>query len=90
MSENTTSLNLRYFAWVREKVGRGEEVRSVPNTVVTVSDLINWLKTQGSEYQAAFANPDVIRSAIDQKHVKNECALGRAKEVAFFPPVTGG
>jgi len=84
------TVQLRYFAWVREKIGRAEEVRSVPEDVVTISDLMNWLKSQGAEYQAAFANPDVIRTAIDQKHVGNDVALGGGKEVAFFPPVTGG
>lgn len=87
---NTNSVQLRYFAWVREKIGLAEEQRTVPDSVVTVEDLINWLKAQGAEYEAAFANPSIIRTAIDQKHVANDVALGDGKEVAFFPPVTGG
>ncbi len=91
MPDTTNSaLQLRYFAWVREKIGRAQETRTVPDTVITVDDLMKWLKTQGSEYEAAFAKPDVIRIAIDQKHVKNNIALGDGQEVAFFPPVTGG
>ena len=91
MSDTETStVQLRYFAWVREKIGRADEVRNVPDDVVTISDLMTWLKTQGAEYQAAFANPGVIRTAIDQKHVSNDVALGNGKEIAFFPPVTGG
>lgn len=87
---NASTVHLRYFAWVREKVGLAEEKRTLPESVVTVSDLMMWLKTQGSEYEAAFANPAVIRTAIDQRHVANDVALGDGKEIAFFPPVTGG
>jgi len=91
MSEaSNNAVQLRYFAWVREKIGRAEEQRAVPDTVVTVGDLMNWLKMQGSEYEAAFAKPDIIRTAIDQRHVKNDTALGNGQEIAFFPPVTGG
>ncbi len=87
---STSTVQLRYFAWVREKIGVADEIRSVPDSIITVADLIDWLKTQGAEYQAAFANPGIIRTAIDQKHVTNDVALGDGKEVAFFPPVTGG
>ena len=91
MSETAAStIQLRYFAWVREQIGRSDETRSVPETVLTVADLVAWLKTLGPEYQAAFARPDVIRTAIDQVHVKNDARIGAGKEIAFFPPVTGG
>lgn len=86
----TRTLSLRYFAWVREKVGRGEEVRQVPGTLSTVAELITWLKTQGPEYAEAFARAEVIRAAIDRTHVKPSAAIAAAREVAFFPPVTGG
>ena len=85
-----TSLKLRYFAWVREKVGRAEEVVAVPAGVTTVAELIGWLKTRGSEYEQAFERAAVIRAAIDQSHVKPSAAIAGAREVAFFPPVTGG
>jgi len=83
-------LKILYFAWVREKVGRAEEVREPPASVATVGDLIAWLKTQGPEYENAFAQAQVIRAAIDRAHVKHDAAIAGAKEVAFFPPVTGG
>ena len=84
------TLTLRYFAWVREKVGRVEEQVSVPAGVTTVAELIAWLKTRGVEYEAAFARAEVIRAAIDHKHVKPAATLAGAREIAFFPPVTGG
>jgi len=83
-------LKILYFAWVREKVGRAEEVRDLPESVRTVADLITWLKTQGAEYETAFAQAKVIRAAIDRAHVKHDALVAGAKEVAFFPPVTGG
>lgn len=84
------TVKLRYFAWVREKIGRGEEIVSVPQGVETVADLVAWLKTQGSEYEDAFRRADVVRAALDQIHVKPSAALKGAREIAFFPPVTGG
>jgi molybdopterin synthase sulfur carrier subunit len=84
------SIKIMYFAWVREKVGRAEEIVDVPASVQTVADLIGMLKTRGPEYTEAFARAEVIRAAIDQRHVKWDASLDGAHEVAFFPPVTGG
>lgn len=83
-------MKILYFAWVREKVGRAEETREVPDSVRSVADLIVWLKTQGPEYENAFAQAKVIRAALDRAHVKHDAPLAGANEVAFFPPVTGG
>lgn len=83
-------LTVRYFAWVRERVGKSDEVVEVPDTVVTIEGLIVWLTARGAEYEHAFANPKLIRAAIDQTHVKASASIAGAREVAFFPPVTGG
>jgi molybdopterin synthase sulfur carrier subunit len=79
-----------YFAWVRERVGKTEEVLDLPADVRTVSDLIGWLSGRGEEYAYAFDNPKVIRAAIDRAHVKPDATLTGAREIAFFPPMTGG
>jgi molybdopterin synthase sulfur carrier subunit len=84
------SVKLLYFAWVRERVGKGEEVVDPPASVATVADLMTWLAGRGEEYAFAFENPKVIRAAIDRTHVKAGALIGGAKEVAFFPPMTGG
>jgi len=84
------SVKLLYFAWVREKTGIGEELIEPPGDVETVADLIGWLKSRGPEYEAAFEKHDVIRAAIDQTHVNHDAAIASAREIAFFPPVTGG
>jgi sulfur-carrier protein len=83
-------VTLRYFAWVREKVGRAEEQVTLPPAVTTVADLMAWLQTRGPEYAAGFERAAAIRAAIDQTHVKPSASIGAAREIAFFPPVTGG
>lgn len=84
------NVTLRYFAWVREKAGLAEENVDLPPEAATVSDVIRWLKTRGPEYASAFERAEVIRAAIDQTHVKHDAAVRDAREIAFFPPVTGG
>jgi molybdopterin synthase sulfur carrier subunit len=81
---------LLYFAWIRERVGKPEETLALPDSVATIADLIVWLKTRGPEYAHAFDKPDVVRAAIDKTHVKATAAIAGAREIAFFPPVTGG
>lgn len=83
-------MKLVYFAWVRERVGLTEEEVAPPSEVATVSDLIAWLRTRGEGYAYAFETQGVIRAAIDKRHVKPDASLAGAKEVAFFPPMTGG
>lgn len=84
------ALKLLYFAWVREKAGCAEETVELPESVATVADLIGWLKTRDEGYAAAFERGDLIRAAIDQTHVKHDTPVTGAREIAFFPPVTGG
>ena len=83
-------MKLRYFAWVRERIGKPEEDIEVPAGVATVADLMAWLASRGEEYAHAFANPLVIRAAIDRTHVKPQTSIAGAAEIAFFPPMTGG
>jgi molybdopterin synthase sulfur carrier subunit len=79
-----------YFAWVRERVGKSEEELELPAGVTTVGDLMGWLAGRGEEYAYAFENPKVIRAAIDKTHVRADTAIAGAREIAFFPPMTGG
>jgi len=83
-------VRILYFAWVREKIGHAEEMRELPAGVATIADLIAWLKTLGPEYAEGFARESVVRAAVDQRHVKHDALIGGAREIAFFPPVTGG
>jgi molybdopterin synthase sulfur carrier subunit len=83
-------MKLLYFAWVRERIGKPDEEVDVPASVRTVGDLVAWLQGRGEEYAYAFENAAVIRAAIDRNHVKPETAIAGAREIAFFPPMTGG
>jgi sulfur-carrier protein len=83
-------MKVRYFAWMRERIGKPEEEIEPPAGVATVRDLMQWLSARGEEYAYAFENPTIIRAAIDRTHVRPETAIGGAKEIAFFPPMTGG
>ncbi len=81
---------LLYFAWVKEKTGIACEDVDLPGDIATVAQLVAWLKTRGPEFENAFEQDDVIRAAIDQTHVRQDASVGGAREIAFFPPVTGG
>jgi molybdopterin synthase sulfur carrier subunit len=79
-----------YFAWVRERVGRAEEELVPPSTVTTVGDLVAWLSKRGEDYARAFEKPAAVRVALDRVHARSDASIKGAKEVAFFPPMTGG
>ena len=83
-------MKLLYFAWVRQRTGVSEETVDVPDGVATIAELIDWLKTRDEGYEAAFGNLKLIRAAINQEHVDLDAPIKDAREVAFFPPVTGG
>lgn len=83
-------MQLLYFAWVRERIGTGEETVEPPEAVRTVADLADWLRGRSAGHAEALADITRLRAAIDQRFVPLDSELGAAKEVAFFPPVTGG
>lgn len=83
-------LKLLYFAWVRERIGTGEEQLDLPNEVVTVGDLIDWLAGRSDAHAAALAEPARLRAAVDQEFAGFDAPIAGAREVALFPPVTGG
>jgi sulfur-carrier protein len=83
-------MKVKYFAWVRERIGKTEETIEPPADVRTVDDLIGWLAGRGETYAYAFEKPRVIRAAIDHTHVKADATIAGAREIAFFPPMTGG
>lgn len=77
-----------YFAWVREAIGTGEEMVE-PDDAVTVADLLDRLSAQPG-HAAAFSDRSRLRAAIDQAFVTLDAPIARAREIAIFPPVTGG
>jgi molybdopterin synthase sulfur carrier subunit len=83
-------MKIKYFAWVRERVGKSEEMLDPPSDVRTVGELMAWLSARGESYAYAFETSRVIRAAIDHVHVRPDAAIAGAREIAFFPPMTGG
>lgn len=83
-------MKLKYFAWVRERIGLAEEEIALPASVATAHDLIAWLKSRGEGYAWALEQDRFIRVAVDQRHVRHDAPLAGAREVALFPPMTGG
>lgn len=83
-------VKLVYFAWVRERIGKGEEEIVLPPSVETVADLLIHLRSCGENYEAALDTPTIIRVAINQEHRQHGDRIGNAQEIALFPPMTGG
>jgi sulfur-carrier protein len=83
-------MRLLYFAWVKEKAGIASEDIDPPAGVATIAELIDWLKSRGPEFANAFERSEVIRAAIDYSHVRHDARIAGAREIAFFPPVSGG
>jgi len=83
-------MKLIYFAWVRERIGKTEEDLDLPAEVKSVRDLLAWLRARGEGYEAALVHPEIIRVAIDQEHADHRESIAGAREIALFPPMTGG
>jgi molybdopterin synthase sulfur carrier subunit len=82
-------MQVLYFAWLRERIGAATEEID-PGTARTARDLIETLSAREPRYAAAFADVSAIRVAIDQEMGDLDTPLGHARELALFPPVTGG
>jgi molybdopterin synthase sulfur carrier subunit len=83
-------MQILYFAWVRERIGTGEERLAPPSEATTVGALVDWLATRSPGHAEALADRDRLRAAVDQRFVALDASIVGAREVALFPPVTGG
>ncbi len=81
-------IDIVYFAWVRERIGIPRE--NIETSAATVGDLVEQLKTREDRYAAAFADVSAIRVALDQELTDFDAPIKGMREVAFFPPMTGG
>ena len=81
-------MDVLYFAWVRERIGLPKE--RVETGAATVMDLVEELRAREERYAAAFADLSALRVAVDQELTEFDAPLAGAREVAFFPPMTGG
>ena len=83
-------IDMRYFAWVRERMGRASEAVDAPDTLASVADLVDWLAARDDASAAALTDRVRLRAAVDQVFVTLDAPIAGAREVALFPPVTGG
>ncbi|MCX7383585.1 MAG: molybdopterin converting factor subunit 1 [Alphaproteobacteria bacterium] len=83
-------IRILYFAWLREKIGVGEESLDLPPGIDTVATLTGWLKTLSPRHEAALSASSTVRCAVNQDFAGPEAPVRPGDEVAFFPPVTGG
>lgn len=81
-------MDILYFAWVRERIGLPRE--SIDTSAATVADLVEELRAREPRYEAAFADLSALRVALDQELSDFDASLEGVREVAFFPPMTGG
>ncbi|MGV6811533.1 MAG: molybdopterin converting factor subunit 1 [Brevirhabdus sp.] len=81
-------IDVLYFAWLRERIGVPKE--TVESSAATVADLVEELKAREERYALAFSDMASIRVAVDQELTALDTPLQGAREVAFFPPMTGG
>ena len=81
-------MDVIYFAWVRERIGLPKE--HIETTAATVAELVDELKSREERYAVAFADVRALRVAVDQELTDFDASIANAREVAFFPPMTGG
>jgi molybdopterin synthase sulfur carrier subunit len=83
-------MKVRYFAWMKRTVGVAEEEVTPPADVRTVGDLVVWLRNRSGGHAEALAEGAAFGAAVDKRTATMDVVIGSAREVAFFPPFTGG
>ena len=83
-------LEIFYFAWVKDRMGRAQESLPLPPGATTVADLAAFLQARDPQGARAFIDPASIRAAVNQDFARPDTPINEGDEVAFFPPVTGG
>ncbi len=81
-------MDVLYFAWVRERIGIPRE--TIESSATTVAELVSELRAREERYAVAFSDTSALRVAIDQELSDFDATLDGVREVAFFPPMTGG
>ena len=84
------AIEILYFARIREAIGLSAETVSPPIDIVTIADLVGWLAARGGGYAEAFVDRGRIRAAIGSDFADPDTPIAGAREIALFPPVTGG
>ena len=83
-------VRILYFAWLKDRLGHGEEQVVLPEGVADIGGLRRWMRARGPLFEAVFAEGGRIRAAVNQDFATDDAPVRAGDEVAFFPPVTGG
>ena len=81
---------VKYFSWIREHIGKAEEVIDLPTDITTIKELISYLENLDDNYKSAFEKKKLIKIAINKSYSSLDDKIDNNDEIAFFPPVTGG
>ena len=81
---------IKYFSWIKEHVGKSEEIIELPENVKNIRELINYLNDLNDDYKKVFVKKDLIKIAVNRTYCSVETKISNNDEIAFFPPVTGG
>ncbi len=83
-------VHILYFAWLRDRLGLGQEQVVLPEGVTDIGGLRRWMRARGPLFEAVFAEGGRVRAAVNQDFAADDAPVRAGDEVAFFPPVTGG
>ena len=81
---------VKYFSWIKEHIGKAEEVINLPEDITTIKELITYLENLNDDYRLAFEKKNLIKIAINKSYSSLDDKIDNNDEIAFFPPVTGG
>ena len=81
---------VKYFSWIKEHIGKAEEVIDLPAGITTIKELISYLENLNDDYRLAFEKKNLIKIAINKSYSSIDDKIDNNDEIAFFPPVTGG
>ena len=81
---------IKYFSWIKEHIGKSEELIELPDNVKNIGELINYLNNLNDNYKTVFVKKDLIKIAVNRTYCSAETKISNNDEIAFFPPVTGG
>ncbi len=81
---------IKYFSWIKEHIGKSEELIELPDNVKNINELINYLNNLNDNYKKVFVKKDLIKIAVNRTYCSAETKISNNDEIAFFPPVTGG
>ncbi|MBL6850556.1 MAG: molybdopterin converting factor subunit 1 [Candidatus Puniceispirillales bacterium] len=83
-------MQIKYFSWIKEHIGKSEEEINLPHNVSTIEELMFYLENLNDKYKRAFEKKDLIKIAINKSYSSIDDKINNTDEIAFFPPVTGG